>query len=191
MTDVKHEATPLHAAAAQRELNSLMSHQGWLWGVDVRCPEGNRLIEFGFEKVRAPDGQVDCSTRYELVSGDRTILLWSWGYSVCRPDWGEAIHVSRAGSGIHGVSRQHFATPCWKYDDSKLTWQPLNPESTPNLPEVLLWPAEFEGWVQQRIGVEQREAELAVWKNARRRASSVLAGWEELAMRWPSVRQAP
>jgi len=191
VSDVIDLAPPLCAAAALRELNSLISHQGWLWGKDVRCPEGNRLIAYGFERAPAPDNLVDCVTRYQYAAPDRTILLWSWGYTLFRPEWSEAIHVSRGGSGIHGVTRADFETPCWSYDDVKTRWRDLSPESVRFIPEVLAWPGEFERWVQRLIGAEQRKQELREWKNARRSAARLPADWARLADTWPAGVSEP
>lgn len=185
MTDVIDRPVVANPAAALRELNSLISHQGWLWGKDVRCPEGNRLIAYGFERMPAPAEGVDCTTRYQLLTPDRTILLWSWGYTIYCPDWSEAIHVSRGGSGVHGVSLADFVTPCWSYDDVKKRWKALASDCQRFVPEVLAWPAEFERWVQRSIGPEQREQELRDWKNARRFAARLPTHWERLAHTWP------
>ena len=184
MTDVIDRPAVASPAAALRELNSLMSHQGWLWGKDVRCPEGNRLIAYGFERVPAPDGLVDCTTRYQLVTSSRTILLWSWGYTVYRPEWAQAIHVSRGGSGIHGMTLADFEAPCWSYDDVKKRWQEPNPVVATHITDVLAWPGEYERWIQRLIGPDQREAELREWKNARRPAALLPVDWDHLAHTW-------
>lgn len=177
-------------APVLRTLSGLMQHQGWLWGRDVRCSTGNRLVAYGFERIPAPIEKTGGTTLYRRCEPERTILLWSWGFSFHRPGWPEAIHVSRGGGGVHAISLTEFAAPCWCYDDAKLSWRELAPEMIRCVPDALRWPAEFERWAQRTIGLERREEELREWHNAHRTAAGLPEDWDALADRWRTCLQS-
>lgn len=63
----------------RRTLTQLTGQQFWLFGCDVRRPEGNVLAELGFCKQKAP-GEGPSPSRYHLTNatGD-TIVLWGFG----------------------------------------------------------------------------------------------------------------
>lgn len=56
----------------------LMHQQCWCWGQDVRRPEGNLLLENGFERTRAPE-DVSGSFRYWLERNGTRLALWGFG----------------------------------------------------------------------------------------------------------------
>jgi len=54
----------------------LLSQQIWCWGQDIKRPEGNWLLEIGFERTTPPANQKDCASVYrlKLSAGQRLIL---------------------------------------------------------------------------------------------------------------------
>lgn len=68
-------------AADRRLARELLDQQLWCWGCDIRRPEGNLLLEYGF-RAHQPSAEGHSSTCYEL-SRDvvRTVLLWAFGAS--------------------------------------------------------------------------------------------------------------
>lgn len=170
--------------AIRRQLNSLLRHQGWLWGKDVRCATGNRLIASGFERLPAASDIVNGATRYRLEEANRLILLWSYGFTVYRPSWQEAVHVSRGADDIYGVSIAALDQPGWCYEQAKTHWSPLSDAMASQVPDVLCWVASYEETIQEQIGSQQRDAELQEWRLARRNASGLPEGWRALATDW-------
>ncbi|MEM9657068.1 MAG: hypothetical protein AAF961_01795, partial [Planctomycetota bacterium] len=53
-------------AELQQHAVDLLSQQVWCWGRDILRPEGNWLIEVGFERVEPPADRQDCSSVYAL-----------------------------------------------------------------------------------------------------------------------------
>jgi hypothetical protein len=64
-------------------LSTLVDQQLWFLGCDIRHAEGNALMEFGFERHRAPDaGQPSC---YVLTLNTQCVVA-CWGFAVyCGP----------------------------------------------------------------------------------------------------------
>lgn len=89
----------------------LLTQQCWYWGCDVRRPEGNLLLEYGFTRTRPPEG-VEGSTSYvfELTPGTQ-LILWSFG-----------VFFGRAGAGGLFLNRFRF--------------EPLLMDQTTLLPEI-------------------------------------------------------
>ncbi len=56
----------------------LMEQQVWCWGRDVEYPDGNLLMQYGFERHRDSD-TADRSTCYRLDHDDLHICLWGFG----------------------------------------------------------------------------------------------------------------
>jgi len=74
--------------ATRRIGRILFNQQLWLWGQDIRRPEGNALITYGFERSRPPEG-VKASNTYRLAQADGTqIFLWGFGLCYHRAGWG-------------------------------------------------------------------------------------------------------
>ena len=55
---------------------TLLSQQIWCWGCDIMRPEGNWLIEIGFNRIEPPDNRKDCPSVYslELPRGQSVVL---------------------------------------------------------------------------------------------------------------------
>lgn len=167
-----------------KQIKPAMQHQGWLWGKDVRCAEGNRLVAFGFERVPAPVNCSDSVTTYRLHAPDLSITLWSYGVAALAPDWEEAILLERANGEISALSRASFAEHIWSHDALMDHIRPACNEALRYVPLLFHWIGDFECAVQDLIGIDAREAELTEWKLALRSAASLPPAWFDLADRW-------
>ena len=50
----------------------LFSQQIWCWGCDIRRPEGNWLVELGFERMAPPANRESCSSVLRVKPARRT-----------------------------------------------------------------------------------------------------------------------
>jgi hypothetical protein len=166
------------------EVRLLLQHQAWLWGKDVRCPAGNRLVAGGFARIPAAVDCADSVTTYRLNANGHSLLLWSYGVAVLAPDWRDALFLERATGEVYALSRVSFVSHLWSYDDLTEHLRPAGEETVANAPILMRWIGDYERSVQERIGIEARERELAEWKLAKRLAGSLPAAWDELAARW-------
>ena len=58
----------------------LLSQQVWCWGRDILRPDGNWLIEVGFDRIEPPDDREGCSSVYSLaLPNDRCVVLRGFG----------------------------------------------------------------------------------------------------------------
>lgn len=74
--------------ATRRYGRVLFNQQLWLWGQDIRRPEGNALLTYGFERIRPPEG-LRAGNTYRLVQTDGTrIFLWGFGLVYHRAECG-------------------------------------------------------------------------------------------------------
>ena len=58
----------------------LLSQQAWCWGRDIQRPEGNWLLEIGFDRIEPPADRKNCSSVYSLqLPRGRCVVLRGFG----------------------------------------------------------------------------------------------------------------
>ncbi|MFT4112466.1 hypothetical protein [Silvibacterium sp.] len=153
----------------------LLDAQCWAWGQDIRREEGNLLLEYGFTRLRAPEGSGGCS-QYTLALDEESIIR-IWGFGVFAGTR-EGVYLNR----FAFVPRT--APRCDAWDASLLDSQP-RALSLEHVGAFLDWAVRYESWIQERLGERYRPMTL------NRRSSAVqpdlIAGWrrfgEELVSR--------
>ena len=162
---------------------ALLHQQCWCWGQDIRRPQGNLLIEYGFTLARPPEG-LTSSSRYTLSRPDTRLTLWGFGIGYgCEPRGG--IYVNR-----------YCFVPRW-LDDSfalDLIWQPAQlaglrrpltrrevRRSRQLLQSLMRWIASYERWVEGRHGLDYRRHTLAEWTRTSIPAERMAIEWELMA----------
>ena len=166
---------------------TLLSQQCWCWGQDILRPEGNWLLELGFDKFAPPEKYSDRGSIYQLsLPGDRLIILRGFG-----------VLFGQAESGGIFLPRFQF-TPRHATD-----WPPESPPWTSNeLPEfncsdvnqheqctrltleLLHWIHGYEVEVAERLGVAYRRGTLDEWDDGERdviSAECLAAEWLKLS----------
>ena len=63
----------------RRFAEQLLGQQLWCWGQDIKSPQGNLLIEFGFQRHRLRAADSQGSTCYRFDDDQRHIALWGFG----------------------------------------------------------------------------------------------------------------
>ena len=159
--------------ALQKQGSRLLHAQCWAWGQDVKRPEGNLLLQHGFERVRPPAGTSGCS-QYTLALGeDLVVRLWGFG-----------VYIGRA-EGLY-LNRFEFAPRRAVLED---TWSPERLTRGPKaadhslVADLVTWVAAYEQWVESAAGRSFRQASMLGW-------SAKVADPIDLAMDWMSLRDA-
>lgn len=144
-------------------LAKLLHQQCWLWGRDVVRPQGNLLLEHGFQRHRALGSG---GSRYELTIKDMRISLWGFGMHVATRNAGVLLArgerhplVTPAGWTAHGVH-----TP----GDLPTRIKPRDVESVRLVARVVPWTcrwiASFEHWVIEHVGLSHRLWAIRGWE---------------------------
>lgn len=167
-----------------KQIRPLLQHQGWLWGRDVRCPEGNRLIAQGFERIPAPLNSSDSVTVYRLTTAKYSIVLWSYGIAMFSLGWSDALYLERSTGEIHALTPLSFAAHIWCHDDLVAQLRAVTAETIEMASQLFRWTGDYERLIQEQIGVDARERELADWKLAIRSAGTLPGAWHQAADRW-------
>lgn len=154
---------PLPARVQQRGAE-LLHLQCWLWGCDIRRPEGNLLLEYGFSRQRPPAGAAGSSAYLWTTEPDTIIVLWGFGVFCGSPIDG----------GVY-LRRYEFA-PRYipRIETRRLPWLPNQVRSAVIPPEpaiqrrmrqqftsLLEWIARYETWVRDSCGLEYRQQCIA------------------------------
>lgn len=172
-------------ATDRRRAERLLHQQCWNWGRDIVRPEGNLLLEAGFERQRPPE-RVIGSTHYKLVlQGGGSWMLWGFGFFYGNPQLG-GIYVNRYRFKPHWMNLEDVEGPIWKPD---MVPPAVSPPST-SVPwelvaEAALRIADYEDWAIERCGVEYRNDVFEQWRDSRKGIApeQLPAAWRALALR--------
>ena len=161
----------------------LLDQQMWYWGQDIRRPEGNALVRYGFTRWQ-PSAQWPSSSAYVLAPGPgRQVVLWGFGFF-----YGEA-----SGGGVY-LARFDF-DPVWtsQFDLSAALWSPEQPPKfrARRIPTsstawavyspALEWIADYEQWALETLGLDYRRRCAAGWHKKVIPPEEVPAVWRRLA----------
>jgi hypothetical protein len=162
-------------------LLSLMDQQLWCWGQDIEHPSGNLLLEYGFARTRPPAGQKACSQYSLALNDDAELRLWGYGIALVTP--AECCYFSRAAfspallkSKLGAAIFSSDDLPPLKYALSMAEKQRCQGYFTTVLREI----ADYESWVEDRLGVEYRETILCNRKHGIVRHREEVLEWAGL-----------
>lgn len=169
---------------------ALLHQQCWCWGCDIRRPEGNLLLRFGFERCRPP--QRDCgSSRYTIhLHGNARLHLWGFGAA-----WQD-------GEGATFVARYEFqpaplVAGCLAAEiraREQLLFQPLAQDvrllSLAHAARFCRFNAAYETWVLQTVGFRYRQECIEQWEKFSVGAGEFAEAWACLAGLIEGFREA-
>lgn len=161
-------------AQVRRQGRILLHQQCGLWGQDVRRAEGNLLLNFGFERMRAPEGAVS-SSQYTLNLG-KSEFVRLWGFGLFYGGERGGIYVNR----YDFTPRLAFATPKVWQSIEEMRRLPAASD-TSLLEKAMRWIASYERWVLHCYGNTYRAACLAGWRKCGLPDSGLPAAWMALA----------
>lgn len=160
----------------------LLDHQLWCLGCDIRRPEGNLLLAFGFERRRAPAG-ANGGSAYRLTCDVEGVTVTCWGFGIGVEVDDRRLFLRRHPFSMELVGADVLRTVGW--------------EVPPRMPVLALaedvsaraalaracgvWRA-YERWVESTVGASWR---LRCWgerpRHVRRRlrfeAGALADGW--------------
>ena len=183
-------SVPLQVREPQRVRGDLIKHavellsqQVWCWGRDILRPDGNWLLEIGFERVEPPDDREGCSSVYSLaLPDDRCVLLRGFGVF-----YGDAclggVFLPRYEFRPKYASKAALDSPPWadtdlpKFDAPSESHQDHCIMLTLGLID---WIHHYESNIVDALGIEYRQSMLSDWDNGKR---SVIPG-EAMAQAW-------
>ncbi len=163
----------------------LMHQQCWCWGADIRRPEGNLLLQYGFSRQRPPVRDSGSTHYWKDLPGAR-IHLWGFGVVWEQPDG--ACYVNRYRFQPVSVPLELLREHVWTPDqfvagsDSK----GCSPLLAAQLAVICDFAAAYEQWVARELGVSYRAAVLAEFEHATVTADQCAASWQAMAehLRW-------
>jgi len=163
----------------------MLAQQFWIWGCDIRRPEGNLLTALGFEKEKQVLEQGLGISRYHvLCQPERRITLWGFGLWVVDEALG-ALFLPRSGRQPRFVADAPCTaaawTPEWFTAQTHLTSEGNARASAILLMETLHWIAWYEREVSRLAGQAYRQETLDVWPHAVCTAEVLAARWDEVA----------
>ena len=122
----------------------LLHQQCWMWGQDVRRPEGNLLLEYGFQRQRPPEGVCGSSQYTYPLDSSFCIRLWGFGLYYGNE---VGIYLNR----YSFVPRRALLKDCWQGE----AMSGLPRETDLHLlPEILRWLASYEEWIKQHTSAQ-------------------------------------
>lgn len=160
----------------------LLHQQCWCWGADIRRPEGNLLLAYGFSRLRPPAG-VAGSTHYWKDLETARIHLWGFGVVWQEPD--AACYVNR-------YQFRPIFVPADLLQHSIWSPEPLmtNPAGSgcgrrliAQLASICSFAAAYEQWVAASQGEGYRARILQEWEQTIVSADQFASAWRELADR--------
>lgn len=137
----------------------LLHQQLWCFGQDIKAPEGNLLVSYGFEKLRPSKG-ISGSTNY-IVKVDNEVNLALWGFGIYY-GYGinDGIYVGRYDCFPKLIGKRSLNLPVWSPSDLPPFLPPANPEewkySFRLISELFEWIAFYEEWVAWTMGEPYR-----------------------------------
>lgn len=179
----------LSADELRRDAVVLLSQQCWCWGQDVIRPDGNWLVEIGFERHPPPPELSNCSSVYLLrLPEGCNVVLRGFGVFYGRRGVG-GVFLPRFEFSPRFSEEASLRSPPW--DETELTRLPAPTSHDRDrclalLLELIDWIQQYESQVADRLGVAYREQTLANWHNGERRtvpAAEFPAAWRDLGCR--------
>ncbi len=178
------DGVPFFSRRIKRLGELMMHHQCWFFGRDIFHPDGNLLIRYGFERLKAPNRKVG-TNRYRIANeGAYEMNLWGFGM----------FYGARNTGGV--FIRRYDFTPRLS-DRGSLDSRVFRSEQLPanRLPstnaeigqalrltrEAIDWIIDYENWVESECGKTWRGRCLREWTNSEIAARHVKTNWLKLA----------
>ena len=178
------EDDPIKTAAEHAV--DLLSQQIWCWGCDIKRPEGNWLVELGFERTTPPAGRESCSSIYALsLPRGRCVVLRGFGVFYGDPKYG-SIFCPRYEFCPLYTTQAKLDRPLWSNTDlPNSSYQNCSQRNScvSLMLNLIDWIKSYEEQITDRLGIEYRQATLMKWHNGDRpfiASEEIIPAWHEL-----------
>ena len=173
----------------QKHTIGLLSQQVWCWGRDIIRPEGNWLIEVGFERIPPPQDRGECASAYTLsLPSGRTVSLRGFGTFYGNVACG-GIFWPRFEFDPLFTTQGKLDCPPWTQADLPALDAPTEEQRhacQTLVLELIDWIYEYECHVIDNLGIQYRRATLRKWDNGSRPFTPA----EEYASAWRGLSQS-
>ena len=167
----------------------LLSQQLWCWGRDILRPEGNWLIEIGFDRIVPPAERKDCSSVYtlDLLHG-RCVVLRGFGVFYGDRQRG-GVFLPRYEFRPRYTTHATLECPPWSDADLPKLSAPTDSQRTACTSltlDLIDWMRSYEVAIAERLGIQYRRSTLLKWDNGKRPiipAEEMASAWRELSFR--------
>ena len=167
----------------------LLSQQVWCWGRDILRPDGNWLLEIGFDRMEPPDDREGCSSVYSLaMPNDRCVVLRGFGVFYCDICFG-GVFLPRYEFRPKYTTKSTLDLPPWADTDLPEFEEPneSHHKSCMTLARGLIdWIHDYEFNIVDALGIEYRQSMLEDWDNGKRS----LVPAEAMAQAWKMLGSA-
>lgn len=172
----------------RRRAADLFNQQCWCWGRDVLRPQGNWLVEQGFDQLKPPPEREDCSSSvYRLsISEGQSVVLRGFGAFFGDRNLG-GVFLFRNKFAPRFMAEPELINPPWSESDLPSS-APITDDNRGRYLELTLrlidWIISYETDVISRLGLQYREMTLFSWNNSKRSsipARQFVSSWQELS----------
>jgi hypothetical protein len=138
-----------------RDLTDGLAQQMYLWGRDVRHPDGNALVRAGMQRIARIESSGEGTSLYRLERNHGWIELHSFcaGWRPHDSTKNGMLYIRRC----HRIFLASGQMTPGRYDMSRLRSGTIEEMATVCNP-FLRWWAEYEKWVAQELGKAWRKA---------------------------------
>ena len=168
---------------------SLLSQQVWCWGRDIVRPEGNWLLQIGFDRIEPPAGREKCASVYTLaMPHGRCVVLRGFGVFYGDGQRG-GIFLPRYEFQPRYTIHATLDCPPW----SRADLPTLNPPTAPQQQacatltlDLIDWIWHYEVNILEQLGIEYRRSTLLKWDDGTQPfvpAENMASAWRELSVR--------
>ena len=144
----------------------LLIQQVWCWGRDIESPDGNWLMEIGFDRIEPTFKCEDCDSIYSLkLPTGKRVMLRAFGVFYGN-DQKEGIYLPRYDFLPKYSRRLNIKNPPWEKKDLPKLNFPKNSEITncvTLVSELVNWIRTYEENVVNVLGIDYRKSTLLEW----------------------------
>ena len=167
----------------------LLRQQVWCWGRDIVRPEGNWLIEIGFDRIQPPPNRQKCASVYTLaMPHGRCVVLRGFGVFYGDGQQG-GIFLPRSKFQPGYTTQATLDRPPWSLEDLPMLSAPTESQqracATLTL-DLIEWIWRYEVNIVEQLGIEYRRSTVLEWHKGTRPfvpAENVASAWRELSFR--------
>ncbi|MZH02388.1 MAG: hypothetical protein F3745_03025 [Nitrospinae bacterium] len=181
---VSSETSPYFYALmkAKKFVEILLHQQLWFFGKDIKTPNKNLLVNYGFKQVRPPK-EISGGTNYICQIGDVSIVLWGFGIYFGYQN-NKGVYIGRYNFYPRLIHDEPPNFPIWAPSNLPEMKIPQNAKdwecSFRLISDLFEWISHYEEWTNWVMGSSYREACLKDWDQ------SIVSG-NEMAWAWRKV----
>ena len=165
---------------------TLLSQQFWCWGQDILRPEGNWLVQVGFQRIEPPPEYQDGSSVYlRNLPEERNIVLRGFGLFFGKRHVG-GVYLSRFRFDPLFSTESKLDRLLWSENQLPEMQSPTPQQQSLCLSLILdlfEWIHDYEVKTVELLGMEYRRSTLEEWDNGKRTivpAEAMISAWRRL-----------